>query len=119
MEFSKSQQDLIHAMIEGLSESIRDFWGVPQGYDIFKKNHLITPTKEIQINQILNFANNMEFSNHQLEVIYAMIQLRFLSIRDYCNLNSLNYDVFLQKHIFYKVFRSLLFNRCILSTKIL
>ena len=98
MEFSQRQQELIHAMIQLESESIRDFYGDGPGYDIFLHNHLITPDKEIVINNILNFANTMEFSNEQLQLIYTMIEQHSESIRDYCNVNSLNYNDFLKKH---------------------
>jgi hypothetical protein len=98
MEFSENQPLLIDSMIEQDSESIRDFYGDGPGYDIFLRNSRITPEKELEINQILNFANNMDFSNHQLQLIYAMIQEHFLSIRDYCDINSLDYNVFLENH---------------------
>ena len=40
MEFSKRQKELIHAMIQQESESIRDFYGDGPGYHIFLENHL-------------------------------------------------------------------------------
>ena len=59
MEFSKRQKELIHAMIQQESESIRDFYGDGPGYHIFLENHLITPTKEIVINNILKNARDL------------------------------------------------------------
>ena len=59
MEFSERQQELIHAMIQQDCESIRDFYGYAPGYDTFLDNRLITPDKEIVINNILKNARDL------------------------------------------------------------
>lgn len=59
IEFSPRQQQLIDVMIQEDSKSIRDFHGHGPGYDIFLKTHLITPSKEKAINNILKDARDL------------------------------------------------------------
>jgi len=58
--FSEHQKQLIDIMIATEANSLKDFHGEnASGYDIFLKNHKITPEKEEKINTILKDAYDL------------------------------------------------------------